>query len=70
MFFKISYLMPIFIASFLNLTPAATTSKISGEEPWNIQDAKIVASWPEENINLYALNWKREQEEQRGYIKR
>lgn len=56
------YVLLLLIVSFLSITPITVASKTFDEEPWDIKDAKIVASWPEENIYLYAMDWKREEE--------
>lgn len=66
---KISYLMTLFIASSLCITPMTAMSKTLDKDPWNVKDAKIVASWPKEDIYLYTLDWKKEHQEKSGVYK-
>lgn len=62
MFLKIFFLMPIFMANFINIAPIAATYKALDEDPWNVKNGKLISSWLEENIYLYAMDWKRAEE--------
>lgn len=54
---KMSFLIPVFIAKFLNIVPIQEPVKLP-DDPWNLKEAKLVKSLLEEDINLYALNAK------------
>jgi hypothetical protein len=68
MFLKIS-LIPLLVASFLSITSMSTTNKVFDQAPWDVKKAKIITSLPEEDIQMYALDWKREEEENNGVYK-
>lgn len=40
--------------------------KALDKAPWDVKDGKLISSWQEENINLYAMDWQREEKEHRG----
>ncbi|MBU5483365.1 PliI family lysozyme inhibitor of I-type lysozyme [Clostridium sp. MSJ-11] len=62
MFFKICFILPILIASFINSVPISSTNKALDKALWNVKDGKLISSWTEENIYLYAMDWKRAEE--------
>lgn len=70
LFLRICIFIPVFIASFLNITPVSadnnTFDDSYSEGIWNVKNHKLISSWPEENIYMYAVDWKREEEEHRG----
>lgn len=66
MFFKIYFILPILIASFINSVPISSTNKALDEALWNVKDGKLISSWTKENIYLYAMDWKRTEEEHNG----
>lgn len=68
MVLKICFLLPIFITSFLSIASNSTVKALD-KVPWDINDGKIIASWSEENIYIYAMDWKREEKENRGVYK-
>ncbi|GEM_PF-1719283 len=68
MVLKICFLLPIFITSFLSIAPNST-AKVLDKAPWNIKDGKVIASWSEENIYMYAMDSKIEEKENRGVYK-
>jgi hypothetical protein len=70
MFLKICFLLPVFITSYINIVPVSVASKVFDEDPYNFKKAKIISSLPEEEIFVYALDWKEEEKEQRGEYSR
>lgn len=64
MFHKINCLASIFIAVFLSIMPLSSSSVLScnnvpaPDNIWNVKNHKLLASIPDENIKLYAVDWK------------
>jgi hypothetical protein len=66
-FLRICFLLPIFIASFLSIIPASAANEtFCNNVNWDVERGKLISSWPEENIYLYAMDWKRAEEEHSG----
>ena len=64
MFFKMGLLLPALIAAYLNLSPMLTDVKApcvnqyERQDTHNTEDYKLLAAIPEEDIYLYAMDWK------------
>lgn len=72
MFLKLRYIFPLIITICLNTSHVSVnnnpirTSAHESKGDYNIKDYKLLSSIPEENIHLYAIDWKEEEIKHRG----